>query len=256
MALGISLLGFVIGLLVGVTGMGGGALMTPALILLGLARPGIAVGTDLVWGTLTKAVGAAVHFRQGNVDFKIVARLAAGSIPGTLAGLALLAQLHARGSEALDRTILRFMAIALMGVSLSLFARSLRTPRPENTRPNDSSYVPTWMPTVLGGVTGFLVSLTSVGSGSLIVAGLAMIYPSTPIRRIVGSDIFHALILAGLASLGHLQIGNINFQLLGALLLGSIPGVWVGGKMGRFFPDRALQLILGTTLLFLGYKLL
>src|SRR5271169_3547697 len=122
----ISILGFVVGLLVGLTGMGGGAVMTPALILLGLARPVIAVGTDLVWGTLTKAVGALVHCRQKTVDFTIVRRLAIGSIPGALAGLALLAYLHKHGVEAMDRVILRMLAIALICVAMSLFVRTMR----------------------------------------------------------------------------------------------------------------------------------
>lgn len=112
------------------------------------------------------------------------------------------------------------------------------------------------MTSVVGAVVGFLVSLTSVGSGSLIVASLVVLYPTLPMRRIVGSDLLHALILVGLSALGHLGIGNIDFSLLGALLLGSIPGVWLGSRMSTFFPERFLQPILATTLLFLGYKLL
>ena len=252
----ISILGFVVGLLVGLTGMGGGAVMTPALILFGLARPAIAVGTDLFWGTLTKAVGGFVHSRQKTVDYTIVRRLAVGSIPGALAGLLLLAHLHSRGAEAMDRVLVRMLAIALICVSMSLFVRTLRG---STIRSADSLFSPSgpaWLTSVLGAVIGFLVSLTSVGSGSLIVASLVALYPSTPMRRIVGSDIIHALILVGISSLGHIGLGNINFPLLGALLLGSIPGVWIGSRMSAVFPERVLQPILATTLFFLGYKLL
>jgi len=254
----ISILGFVVGLLVGLTGMGGGALMTPALILLGLARPVIAVGTDLIWGALTKAVGGFVHCRQKTVDFTIVKRLAVGSIPGALAGLALLVQLHKYGVEAMDRVILRLLAIALMCVALSLFVRAMRG---RNSRIDSSSEGITndahpWLTPVLGAVVGFLVSLTSVGSGSLIVACLVVLYPSSPMRRIVGSDILHALILVGISALGHLGIGSVNVPLLAALLLGSLPGVWIGSKMSVVVPERVLQPLLAMTLFFLGYKLL
>lgn len=252
----IPILGFVVGLLVGLTGMGGGALMTPALILTGLARPVIAVGTDLVWGTLTKTVGAFVHVRQKTVDFSIVKRLALGSVPGALAGIALLYYLHSRGNVVVDRLVMRMLAVALMCVALSLFVRALRGPR---VKPNEEPFLtrqPAWMTTTLGGVVGFLVSLTSVGSGSLIVACLVILYPMTPMKRIVGSDIVHAIILVGVSALGHIGLGSIDFPLLGALLIGSLPGVWIGSRMTTVFPERVLQPILATALFFLGYKLL
>jgi uncharacterized membrane protein YfcA len=258
MDLRISVLGFVVGLLVGLTGMGGGALMTPALILLGLARPVIAVGTDLVWGALTKAVGAFVHCRQKTVDFTIVKRLALGSIPGALSGLALLAHLHKHGVEAADRVIVRMLAIALMCVALSLFVRAVRGRSSQIEASNEGvmQRAPTWLTSVLGAVVGFLVSLTSVGSGSLIVACLVVLYPGSSMRRIVGSDILHALILVGISAIGHLGLGSVDIQLLGVLLVGSIPGVWIGSKMNAVVPERILQPILATTLFFLGYKLL
>jgi uncharacterized protein len=256
MEFSIVILGFVVGLLVGLTGMGGGALMTPALILFGLAPPAIAVGTDLVWGTLTKAVGALVHIRQKTVDLTIVRRLAIGSLPGALAGLALLARLHDRGRDAMDSVLVHMLAVALICVSVSLFARTLRRPRaPAEDQPHHQ-WGPAWLTSLVGAAIGFLVSLTSVGSGSLIVAALVVLYPSTPMRRIVGSDIVHALILVGISALGHLGFGNINFPLLGALLVGSLPGVWIGGRMSVVFPERILQPILATALFFLGFKLL
>jgi uncharacterized protein len=251
----VSIVGFVVGLLVGLTGMGGGALMTPALILLGLARPAVAVGTDLVWGTLTKAVGAFVHGRQKTVDFKIVRRLAIGSIPGALAGLALLAHLHKHsGAEAMDRVVVRMLAIALMCVALSLFIRAIRGPRIQ-VEGDFNQKRRGWLTTVVGAVVGFLVSLTSVGSGSLILACLVMLYPGTSMRRLVGSDIVHASFLVGVSALGHIGLGSVNAALLGVLLMGSIPGVWLGSKMNTVVPERILQPLLATTLFLLGYKL-
>lgn len=252
----VSLLGFVVGVLVGLTGMGGGAVMTPMLILLGWARPVIAVGTDLVWGSLTKAFGAYVHYRQQTVDFKIVKRLALGSIPGALAGLALLAYLRTQGGDAMDKLVVRMLGVALVCVALTLLFRSFRGSRTNTGSDLAPFNGPWWGTSVLGAVVGFLVSLTSVGSGSLIIACLVVIYPNTPLRRIVGSDIVHALFLVGVSALGHLGIGSINAPLLGGLLIGSIPGVWLGSKMSAHFPEKVLRPVLATTLLFLGYKLL
>jgi uncharacterized membrane protein YfcA len=255
MNLSLSVLGLVIGLLVGLTGMGGGALMTPALILLGLSRPAIAVGTDLAWSTLTKAVGAVVHARQKTIDWTIVRRLAMGSGPGALLGLVLLNHLNSRGSEVMDRVLVRMLAVALICVSLSLFVRAVRGSRRDETHTPAHQRGPAWLTSLVGAVIGFLVSLTSVGSGSLIVASLVVLHPFTPMRKIVGSDMVHALLLVGLSTLGHLGIRNIDFHLLGALLVGSLPGVWIGGRISAVFPERILQPILATALLFLGYKL-
>jgi len=253
----VAAIGLLVGLLIGMTGMGGGAVMTPALILLGWARPLVAVGTDMVWSTLTRAMGAAVHLRQKTVDFVLVKRLAIGSIPGALAGLALMAHLHHQGGDALDKLVLRLLGAALICVALSLFLRSLRRKATgENSRELPDRRGPVWLTTVVAFVVGFLVSLTSVGSGSLIVAGLVVIYPNTPLRRIVGSDIVHALLLVGVAALGHLGVGEVNFRLLGALLVGSIPGVWIGSRLSAVFPEKILRPVLATTLMVLGYKLL
>jgi uncharacterized membrane protein YfcA len=250
------LLGFVVGILVGLTGMGGGAVMTPMLILLGWARPVIAVGTDLVWSSITKAFGAFVHYRQKTVDFQIVKHLALGSIPGALAGLALLAYLRIQGADAMDKLVVRMLGVALICVALTLLFRTLWG-APARTGSEAAVFNgPWWVTTVLGAVVGFLVSLTSVGSGSIIIASLVMIYPATPLKRIVGSDIVHALFLVGVSALGHMGIGSINVGLLTGLLIGSVPGVWLGSKMSAHFPEKILRPILGTTLLFLGYKLL
>ena len=251
-----SVLGFAVGLLVGLTGMGGGAVMTPALILLGWAKPVMAVGTDLVWGTVTKAAGAFVHWRQGTVDLKIVKRLALGSIPGALAGLVLMGWLHRSRGEIANVVVVRMLGGALICVALTLFVRCLLGSQSPAPRFLVGLRRPQWVIPLVGAVIGFLVSLTSVGSGSLIVACLAVLYPSTPLRRLVGSDLFHAVILVGVSALGHLGIGSVDARLLGGLLVGSLPGVWVGGKLSGAFPEKVLRPILATTLLGLGCRLL
>jgi len=230
--------------------------MTPALILLGWARPLVAVGTDLMWGALTKSVGAFVHYRQGTVDLSIVKRLALGSVPGALLGLTFLSYLHRRHGAATDRIVVRVLGVALIGVALSLFVRTSRGSPALAASSSTTPRWPRWSVSAVGAVVGFLVSMTSVGSGSLIVACLVVVYPTTPLRRIVGSDILHALILVGVSALGHLGLGSVNFPLLAALLLGSIPGVWLGSRMSLVFPEKVLRPVLAGTLLFLGYKLL
>jgi uncharacterized membrane protein YfcA len=253
----VSVLGLIVGFLVGVTGTGGGALLTPLLILLGWAPPMIAVGTDLVWSTLTKSAVAVVHWRQQTVDMSIVKRLALGSIPGALLGLALLAHFHASGPRNLDRLILRMLGVALVVVALSLFWRALRGAPPAPTSLDQGDVRRrAWLTTLAGFLVGFLVSITSVGSGSLIIASLVVLYPGTPLKRMVGSDIVHALLLVGVSALGHLGMGSINARLLGALLVGSVPGVWLGSRMTARVPEKALRPVLGTTLLLLGCKLL
>jgi uncharacterized protein len=256
MDLRVSIVGFGVGLLVGLTGMGGGAVMTPMLILLGWARPVIAVGTDLAWGTVTKAVGAFVHYHQRTIEITIVRRLAMGSIPGALAGLALLAHLRTRGGDIMDRVVVRMLGIALVCVALSLLVRCLRGPREPVASEAAGFKGPVWLTTLIGACIGFLVSMTSVGSGSMIVACLVVVYPRMPLRRIVGSDIAHALFLVGVSFIGHLKIGGIDQRLLAGLLVGSIPGVWIGSRMGAVFPEKVLRPVLATTLLCLGYKLL
>lgn len=252
----VAVIGFAVGIMVGLTGMGGGALMTPLLILFGWAKPMVAVGTDLLWNTLTKCVGGVVHYRQKTVDLGIVRRLAVGSILGALLGLALLNHLHRQGGEAADKLVVRMLGITLVGVALSLLLRSLRPAPVLNVENEEVTRGPKWLTPLLGFVVGFLVSLTSVGSGSLIVATLVVVYPYMPLKKIVGSDIVHAILLVGVSALGHFGMGSINLPLLGGLLLGSLPGVWIGSRMSTVFPAKILRPILAGTLMFLGVKLL
>ncbi len=252
----ISLLGLFVGFLIGLTGMGGGALMTPALILFKLARPTLAVGTDLVWNALTKGVGSIAHFRQSTVDSKIVKRLALGSIPGALSGIALLAYLRHRGIKSEDHLVLMVLGAALISVAIGLYVRTVFGARLPMSGQEGLSRGPWWLTSIIGLVVGFLVSITSVGSGTLIVASLVFIYPTTPLKRLVGSDIFHALFLVGVAAIGHLGLGSINVKLLGGLLIGSVPGVWIGSRLSAIFPEKILRPVLATTLLYLGLRMI
>jgi len=252
----LSVLGLVVGFMVGLTGMGGGALMTPALILLGLARPSLAVGTDLVWNALTKSVGSIVHIRQHTVDNRIVKRLAIGSIPGALAGIWLLVVLRRRGVQYEDKVVVLVLGVALVCVAVALYARTLVGAYLHLPTQEQVSRGPWWLTSVVGLAVGFLVSITSVGSGTLIIASLVFLYPATPLKKLVGSDIMHALFLVGVSAIGHAGLGTINYKLLGSLIVGSVPGVWLGSKLSARFPEKALRPILATTLLYLGLKLL
>lgn len=250
------MVGLLVGVLVGMTGMGGGAIMTPVLILFGWATPMVAVTTDLICTTLTKSVGAVVHYRQKTVDFSIVKRLAMGSIPGALLGVGLLAGMNRRGAGAADELVVHVLGLTLVIVAASLTFKVLHHRPTREAGSPDTEQGPAWLPSIVGFVVGFLVSLSSVGSGSLIVASLVFTHPSMPFKKIVGSDIVHAVLLVGVCALGHLEIGTANLPLLGGLLIGSLPGVWAGSKMSTIFPEKVLRPILACTLFVLGFKLL
>ncbi len=236
--------GLVVGLLVGLTGMGGGALMAPLLIFLGV-RPLVVVGTDLAYSTLTKLVGSAQHLRFGTVDLSIVRQLALGSLPGALFGVVILRRLQA---AQVDQVISHTLGAMLMLVATTMLLRAVR---PELRLPP----APPWTLTLMGFVVGALVSITSVGSGSLIAAGLAL---STKLsaRAIVGTDLTHACLLVTVAALAHWQAGSIDFALTLNLLLGAIPGVVVGSRLSTRLPEKALRPTLAVVLFATGLKLI
>jgi uncharacterized membrane protein YfcA len=256
MYLAVPLFGFLVGFLVGLTGVGGAALMTPMLILVGGVRPLVAVGTDLMYGAVTKAVGSLVHYRRGTVDLGIAWHLGLGSIPGALLGVALINVLKGEAAYgAMDRFISRALALALIAVALSLLLRPSPRQGPARDVPSRPSRAQRRLTILFGAGIGFLVGLTSVGSGSLIAASLVTIYPEFPLRRIVGTDVFHAMCLTAVAGLAHLGLGTVDFPLLGGLLVGSIPGVWLGSRLATRVPNRVLRPVLGSLLLGIGYKL-
>ena len=258
MHLSYTIVGLLVGMCVGLTGMGGGAMMTPILILTGWAPPSMAVGTDLLWSSITKAVGAAVHWQQGTVNFLIVRRLAMGSIPGAIVGLVVLEHVRkVADTRYVEHLIVRCLGIALILVACSLAYRSIRGAKwlPPAFLPKYVRFRPA-LTTILGFVIGFFVSTTSVGSGSLILAALVGMYRWEPLKRLVGSDVFHALLLVSVSALGHWSMGSVNVPLLGGLLVGSIPGVWIGSKFTTILPERFTRPILATVLLGFGLRLL
>lgn len=255
----VSIIGLMIGFLVGLTGIGGGVLMTPLLIFVVGMRPILAVGTDLVYAAITKIFGAWQHFRQGTVDLGVACYLALGSVPATLGGVRLLSFIEQSHGETIDLFVSKALGITLLLVSSVLILRSFNGYNGRRTNSITANLRLTkkrrMLTILLGVVVGFLVGLTSVGSGTLIVALLVLFYPMSP-SKVVGTDIFHAAILISAAALAHTLNGNIQMPVVGSLLVGSIPGVLLGGKVHIKVPQRMLRLLLAILLLFSAIKLL
>ena len=243
---------FAIGLLIGATSMGGAALMTPFLVLALGVRPVLAVGTDLCFAFLTKVCGAWVHWRQGTVDVTTALRLAMGSVPGVLAGAAFVSRLRGWGIDA-DRALRPAIAAALMLVAVMLVARTFWNGSLPLTRHLARHARPATI--AWGGAVGFLVGLTSVGSGTLVAPFLLVLFSRHP-ARVVGTDVFHAAVLGGAGALFHAQAGNVDWRLLPVLLAGSLPGVLVGSYLAPRLPARVLRLAMGAVLLAVGGRLL
>ncbi|MEO8660055.1 MAG: sulfite exporter TauE/SafE family protein [Bryobacteraceae bacterium] len=246
------LMSFVVGLLVGLTSMGGAALMTPFLILVLGVRPMLAVGTDLVYGSLTKIAGAWMHYRQGTVDLKVCFRMAIGSVPGGILGVLTITRLHAAGVD-IDYYVRHALGVALLMVALLVVAKALGYEIPARhtawiLRHRDTSTV------VWGAFVGFAVGMTSVGSGSLIAPFLLIIMPGRS-ARVIGTDVFHAAILVSATAFVHQQAGNVDWNLVPTLLCGSIPGVLIGSYLAPRMPDRVLRLGLAVLLFATGWKL-
>jgi len=250
-----SLSGLAVGILVGMTGVGGGSLMTPLLILLFGVHPATAVGTDLLYAAATKTGGTLFHGFARTVDWRVVGRLAAGSIPATLITLVVLSRIDVK-SEAAHGIITTVLGFALFATAAALiFNKQLLSAYA--ARVGDVSPQRTVMLTVItGAVLGVLVSVTSVGAGALGVTVLLALYPHYPMIRIVGSDIAHAVPLTLLAGMGHWMLGSVDWLLLGSLLIGSLPGILIGSFIAGRVPDKALRYVLAVTLLLVGAKLL
>jgi uncharacterized protein len=250
-----SLSGFAVGIIVGLTGVGGGSLMTPLLVLVFGIHPATAVGTDLLYAALTKAGGTLIHRNKGNVDWKITGLLAAGSIPAALITLALLSQLPARSPQ-VTHLISFSLGTALLLTALAIVFRariinwSLRHENAFYRRHLGATTV------AVGALLGMMVTISSVGAGALGVAALFFLYPRLPAVRIVGSDIAHAVPLTLVAGIGHWILGSVDWILLGSLLLGSLPGIWLGTQISSRIPDRVLRPLLASMLVLIGAKLI
>ena len=250
-----SIAGVLVGILVGLTGVGGGSLMTPLLVLAFGFHPATAVGTDLLYAAGTKTVGTTVHGWRGTVDWRVVGRLAIGSLPAT--GVTLLALGHlGERSAAVDHTITVMLGatLVLTAVATLFRARLLAwlAPRLEEVEPAPR----TGLTVLLGAVLGALVSLTSVGAGALGMTALLVLYPRHPMKRLVGSDIAHAVPLTLLAGVGHWALGSVDLALLASLLVGSVPGIVVGSLLAPRVEERVLRPFLAVTLAIVGTKLL
>ena len=244
--------GFGVGMLVGLTGVGGGSLMTPLLVLLFGIHPGTAVGTDLLYAAITKSVGTLVHSAHRSVDWRIVGRLAAGSVPSTALTILVLSQTG--GGEGHAPLISFVLGCALLLTALSLFFRRQIMALAAQFGPGEPRHPAAW--TIAVGVgLGVLVSLSSVGAGALGVTALILLYPTISTVRLVGSDIAHAVPLTLVAGLGHWYLGSVNFALLGSLLVGSIPGILIGSLLATRVPDGVLRPLLACTLLLVGGRL-
>jgi uncharacterized membrane protein YfcA len=246
--------GFAVGLLVGLTGVGGGALMTPLLISSFGVAPPVAVGTDLLYASITKTAGGWRHHVADHVDWPVVWRLAGGSLPAAALVLIVIALLPENSTNALAHWIRMGLVVALpvSGLAIVLYPWVTR-----KSPSNDKGDVPPrTLPTVLFGVLlGLLVTLTSVGAGAIGVTVLAALYPMLPAKRLVGTDIAHAVPLTLLGGLGHLGLGNVDIGLLIALLGGSIPGILVGARLAGMAPEWLLRPLLAITLCYAAWAL-
>lgn len=246
--------GLCVGALVGMTGVGGGSLMTPLLILLFGIHPAAAVGTDLIYAAITKIFGTAVHGYTRTIDWRVVRRLAAGSMPATALTILALAHFDLGGAHA-SRLISRFLGAALLATALAMIFRPALTAY-LHARLRDPDPRRIAMLTVLSGaILGILVSVSSVGAGAIGVTVLIILYPRLPTAQIVGSDIAHAVPLTLIAGIGHWLLGSIKLAILGSLLIGSIPGIMLGSWTTVRVADRPLRLILAAVLLAVGGRL-
>jgi len=247
--------GLLVGLLVGLTGVGGGSLMTPLLILLFGFAPVTAVGTDQLFASVTKSAGSAIHGMNRTVDWRIVLRLASGSVPSAILTLLALYYLRVSGNSA-NALVTKVLSVALGLTALSLILRPLILSQYKRRVGALSNRATARLTVLTGLILGVLVSLTSVGAGALGVTALILLYPDIPIGRIVGSDIAHAVPLTLVAGLGHWLQGTVDLHLLGSLLVGSLPGIFIGSYLVPRIPEIYLRALLALVLLIVSYRFL
>ncbi len=252
--------GFAVGLVVGLTGVGGGSLMTPLLIFFFGVKPHLAIGTDLLFAAFTKMGGTVSLARARIVDWKIVGQTAAGSIP---ASLATLYALHLLGpaSPAAHAVMTTTLGIALLLTASATLYKAIygkAAPRHIDAAAlGAATQARHWaLPLLFGAVIGAMVTITSVGAGAIGVIVLMLLYPALPLPRIVAADIAHAVPLTLVAGLGHASIGSVDWVLLAKLLAGSLPGIWLGSRLVTRTPDRWIRSLLSVLLAYAGVKLI
>ncbi len=249
--------GLGVGILIGMTGIGGGSLMTPLLVLFVGTPPVTAVGTDLAYGAITKTVGGWKHWRQKTVDFKLSMWMALGSVPAAIGGVYVIGILQRElGEEQFNSTMLYLLAGAILftgAVTLirAIFLKKLIAMERDSFEMSIANKVTA---AVIGLLVGFVLGITSAGSGSLIALALIMVFRLTP-HKVVGTDVFHAAILLWAAGLAHIVAGNVDFVLAGTILIGSVPGVWIGSHLSVRLPAGTLRTVLGVVLVGAGLGL-
>ena len=252
----LSVTGLLIGLLVGMTGMGGGSLMTPILILVFGFKPTLAVGTDILHGAVFKTFGAVRHRRLGTVHARMTFWMFLASGPMSLAGVQTAEWLQGRYGNGVESTSAKVIGAALVLGGLGFFAKTFVQ---RGVQPDDSPFVlanrDRVISVALGGVGGFIVGLTSVGSGTFFALVMLLVFPLTA-AKIVGTDIFHAAALLWVAGIAHLIHGNVDLVAMAWLLLGSVPGILLGSQITVRLPERSLRVALATVLLASGVRLL
>jgi len=254
--------GFFVGFVVGLTGVGGGSLMTPILIFGFGIKPILAVGTDLLFAAFTKLGGTVNLTLARRIDWKIVGTLSIGSIPAALLTVWAIHQAGA-ASESLQKIMTTTLGVALLLTAVATLYKAIKgassgsqrdlspAELEQATKPRHPA-----LPILFGALIGVLVSLTSVGAGAIGVTALMLLYPALPLSRIVAADVAYAVPLTLVAGLGHASIGSVDWPLLAKLLAGSLPGIWLGTKLGNHVPDRAIRSILSLLLAYAGFKLL
>ena len=245
--------GFAVGLLVGLTGVGGGSLMTPILLIFFNVKAAVAVGTDLLYASITKTAGIFAHGKLGNIDWHIVKLLAYGSVPASIVTTLYLRTLDVASESAVSE-IKFWLGIALLLTSLSVLFRTQLAKLSKTGHWVSPQYTPA-LTVILGVILGFLVTLTSVGAGALGVTALLILYPKAHITKIVGTDVAHAVPLTMVAGLGHVTLGTVDYGLLGTLLIGSIPGIWIGSHLSSKVAEHWVRTVLALILVYVGQKL-
>ncbi len=246
--------GFFVGLLVGLTGVGGGSLMTPLLVVLFGIHPTTAVGTDLLYAAASKGVGTMVHGANRTVDWRVVARLATGSVPATIVTLLVLSRVNLTSPET-GRVVSVVLGVALVLTAVALFLRRWFIPAVAPSLARITPSARRNLTILCGAVLGVLVSISSVGAGAIGVTALVLLYPELPLPRVVGSDIAHAVPLTLVAGIGHWWLGSVDVPLLVSLLTGAIPGIILGSFLASRVPEFVLRPLLATVLCVVGTRL-
>lgn len=249
-----SLSGLVIGIIVGLTGVGGGSLMTPVLVLVFKIHPATAVGTDLLYAAATKSVGTLIHGRSKSVDWQIVGRLAAGSVPATFLTFVIMQEFALKSSN--GGVMAMILGVVLLATAATLLFRNQIVGFFSVMVRAENAVLVHNLTIITGAFLGVMVTLTSVGAGAIGVTALLILYPRLQTLKIVGSDIAHAVPLTLIAGLGHWWMGDVNWPLLVSLLIGSVPGIAMGSLLAPRMPEKALRGMLAVVLMLVSLKLI